>query len=123
MIFNHTTRSLKDNNRFICTTLNWLLANCGELDADNRAFRPESYIARKDWSTIEHWQAVRNRVTDLMSPTDEYDSIIILSGHPWTFVIATSYTMKYSLTTEPVFYHHIRIDDEVLALQFKLAVM
>jgi len=101
----------------------WFIEYCPDPYFKEKAIRPNSYFPSGRWSTEAHWNTTKNFMHEITGDGREYDCIFMTIGTGWAWVAVIEYTMEYNLNTEAIYKHIFRIDDETLAIQFKLAVM
>jgi hypothetical protein len=104
--------------------LNWLCDNVGEVIHTREAYNPAGYWGDEPWANVEHWAQNLADGSALRGDLGHMDGIDLCGGTGWTIIQTKQVKLDsngMSRTTE--FKTTIIIDDELLAIQFKLSVL
>jgi hypothetical protein len=101
--------------------IDWLIENIGPEHGGRSGFRPEGIYIKDFWSTIDDWAILGTEFSNLTNNHQSHDSIQGIYGTGWKFILTSCYQRAGYRQAEYQFF--IIIDDDMDALQFKLAML
>ncbi len=104
--------------------LDWLSDNVGEMIHSREAYNPLGLWGNEKWAIAKHWGQNLIDASALLGDLGYMDGIDLYSGLGWTILQTKEAKLDsncVSRTTE--FKTTIIIDDDLLAIQFKLSVL
>jgi hypothetical protein len=102
--------------------IDWLNEYIGPQLSKYDTFNPKGYWKKHVVGGSKYWLSVKKRFRALTGDTRKFDAIDIVTGDGW-YVITTIHVKFENRGDTSMFETTIMIDDDLLALQFKLAVL
>jgi hypothetical protein len=102
----------------------WLEANVGSTIDNIAKIRPNSSYVNTIWSPVYEWQDLSTEFKKITGDLTLKDRISITYGAGWTMATSFAYEQSFKTGSMPGDSElWIVIDDDALAVQFKLVVM
>jgi hypothetical protein len=110
--------------RFFSDCKIWLRNNLGPDISKSDGIRPESIYIERCWSDRDEWSKLVTTYRALTGDHDLCDSITIDYGIGWSLISTTCYSVASKAGVNKAEYKYfVVIDDDTIAVQFKLSVM
>jgi len=100
----------------------WLNDHISPELSNYETFNPKGYWKKHTHGGAKHWLATKKRFVALTGDNRKFDAIDMITGNGW-YIITTIKVVIGTGNVTSEFETTIIIDDDLMALQFKLAVL
>jgi hypothetical protein len=102
--------------------IDWLNEHIGPQLSKYDTFNPKGYWKKNSVGVAKYWLSTKKRFRALTGDTRKFDAIDLVTGDGWYVITTINVVSEKGGGDTSRFETTVIIDDELLALQYKLAV-